>query len=96
MARKRPHSVHTEAKLKRREKKTKPGDPAAVFITKSEIAMHLGGASMNTIHRSIAAGDFPPPHSRPGRRFPIWLRKHWQAYVDTGRWPREAFPGYLR
>jgi hypothetical protein len=63
-----------------------------IFITKSEIAQMMSVADTKTIDSWIANGSFPPPHSRPGVRHAVWLRKHWQAYVDTGEWPKEAFP----
>lgn len=65
--------------------------PEATFITKTEIGAALGVGDLSTLDSWIAAGSFPPPHSRPGERFAVWLRKHWQAYVDGGEWPREAW-----
>jgi hypothetical protein len=67
-----------------------------LFITKTEIAAHMGIGNIGTIDAWIAEGTFPPPHGRPGRRFAIWLRKHWDAYVETGEWPREAWPKWRR
>jgi hypothetical protein len=66
---------------------------ARLFITKSEIGRALGVKDLRTIDAWIASGTFPPPHSRPGERFAVWLRKHWLVYVETGRWPEEAFRG---
>lgn len=63
----------------------------AVFVTKSEIAQALS-VHPGTIDRWIARGDFPPPHSRPGRCTALWLRAHFDAYVTQGRWPEAAFP----
>ena len=64
-----------------------------LFVTKTEIAAHLGVGNLATIDEWIREGSFPPPHSRPGQRFAVWLRKHWNAYVDSGVWPSAAFPG---
>jgi predicted DNA-binding transcriptional regulator AlpA len=69
---------------KRRPAKPRPD---ATFVTKSEIARELGGVAMSTIDRWIAAGTFPPPHSRIGPRYCVWLRQHWRQFVETGRWP---------
>lgn len=66
--------------------------PTPIFITKTEIANHLGVGGLGTIDDWIADGSFPPPHSRPGVRFAVWLRKHWDAYVATGAWPASAWP----
>jgi hypothetical protein len=79
----------TETETKRRGPRKK-ADP--LFITKTEIATHMGLGNLTTINDWIAAGTFPPPHSQPGERYAVWLRRHWQAYVDTGSWPDAAFP----
>jgi predicted DNA-binding transcriptional regulator AlpA len=63
-----------------------------VFISKTEMAQHLCLGDAGTLDDWIAKGDFPPPHSRPGERFAVWLRRHWDAYVASGAWPREAWP----
>jgi hypothetical protein len=52
----------------------------------------MGIGSLGTIDDWIAEGGFPPPHSRPGERFAVWRRKHWDVYVETGSWPPSAFP----
>lgn len=62
-----------------------------LFITKTAIAQHYGLGDMQTLDDWIEAGTIPPPHSQPGERYSVWLRKHWDVYVDTGRWPDEAF-----
>jgi predicted DNA-binding transcriptional regulator AlpA len=67
---------------------SKRADP--IFITKSEIAQLMGVADTKTIDSWIANGSFPPPHSRPGPRHAVWLRKHWNIFVDTGKWPEAA------
>lgn len=66
----------------------------SVFITKSEIAQMMSVGNTKTIDSWIAQGTFPPPHSRPGPLHTVWLRKHWQVYVETGMWPKEAFPEF--
>lgn len=62
-----------------------------VFITKAEIAHHLGIKCLATLDKWIATRRLPPPFDRPGERHPVWLRKHWAAYVDSGSWPRSAW-----
>lgn len=61
-----------------------------VFISKTEIAAHLG-CDTKTIDEWIKEGTVPRPHSRPGERFAVWRRAHWNTYVETGSWPSEAF-----
>lgn len=61
-----------------------------VFLTKVELATHLGCA-VRTVDRWIAAGTVPPPHSRPGPQTALWLRRHFTQYVETGAWPKEAY-----
>lgn len=75
---------------KKRGSRTNVSDP--VFITKTEIAAHMGIGNLATIDDWIASGTFPPPHSRPGERFAVWRRKYWNAYVETGEWPPASFP----
>lgn len=79
-----------KTKSKRGPRKARVAEP--LFITKTEMAQHLGVGDINTIDTWIANGSFPPPHSRPGERFAVWLRKHWNSYVETGAWPKEAYP----
>jgi hypothetical protein len=64
-----------------------------LFIDKSEIVFEFG-VDMQTIDRWVAAGTFPPPHSRSGERKALWLHKHFDYYVATGHWPKDAFPSY--
>ena len=61
------------------------------FITKFELAQHLGCA-VGTIDEWVENGTIPRPHSKPGKRHPVWLRKHYKIYRDTGRWPKESRP----
>ena len=86
--------MSTETKKKERGKRgpAKRVDP--LFITKTEISQHLGVGDMSTLDSWIAKSEFPPPHSRPGGRFAVWLRKHWNSYVEHGEWPKEAWPGW--
>lgn len=63
-----------------------------VFITKTEISQHFGIGDTSTIDSWISKGEFPPAHSRPGGRFVVWLRKHWNFYVEKGAWPKDAWP----
>ncbi len=67
---------------------SRPREP--VFIAKAELARELG-CTVGTLNTWIATGTIPPPHSRPGPRMAIWLRRHWQHYVETGRWPDDAY-----
>ncbi len=60
------------------------------FITKTELAKHLG-CHGSSIDLWVAAGKLPPPHSRPGEKHAIWLRRHYAIFRDTGKWPREAW-----
>jgi predicted DNA-binding transcriptional regulator AlpA len=82
----------TTAHQKRRSKKR----PESVFVTKAELAHLMGVGDTRTIDEWIAKRGFPPPHSYPGPRHSVWLRKHWDFYVANGCWPNEAFPAHLR
>jgi hypothetical protein len=62
------------------------------FITKVQMAREMGLKEPRTIDAWVAAGTWPPAHSRPSERVALWRRFHWLAYVETGRWPAEAFP----
>lgn len=79
-----------KAKEKRHRGPSKKADP--VFVTKAEIAQMMGVGSTKTIDSWVAQGNFPPPHSRPGKLHAVWLRKHWLYYVENGEWPDECFP----
>jgi hypothetical protein len=81
--------MRTETEKRKRGPRKKP-DP--IFITKTEIATHMGLGNLTTIDDWIVNETFPPPHSRPGERYAVWLRKYWQTYVETGSWPPAAFP----
>ena len=76
--------MKTKAKGKADAKKS------PLFITKTELAAHLG-CHIESIERWVAAGTIPPPHSRPGVGHTIWLRRHFDAYVESGEWPRDAY-----
>jgi hypothetical protein len=60
------------------------------FIGKVELAHHLQ-CHINTIDGWIEEGRIPPPHSWPGERHPIWLRRYYNVYRDTGEWPKDAW-----
>lgn len=66
--------------------------PVPLFITKTEIGNHLGLGCLATIDDWIEEGRFPPAHSWPGERYPVWRRRDWDHYVETGAWPLSAFP----
>lgn len=61
------------------------------FITKSELANHLG-CDIHTIDKWIISGTISPPHARMGKRHAVWLRRHYNAFVKNGSWPAEAYP----
>lgn len=65
------------------------GEPT--FLTKSQLAYAMGRVLPATIDDWIAAGTVPPPHSRPGAKCALWLKTHFDVYVQTGRWPDAAF-----
>lgn len=71
--------------------KTPAPQPPPVFVSKRELAHDLR-LTMHGIDRLIAEGLFPPPHSRPGPRHAVWLKRHYDAYVRDRKWPRDAFP----
>ncbi len=60
------------------------------FIGKAELARHLC-CHGNTIDNWIGDGTIPPPHYWPGPKHPLWLRKWYVAFRDTGKWPKEAW-----
>ena len=60
------------------------------FIGKAELAKHLG-CHINTLTGWMKDGTVPPPHSYPGEKHPIWLRKHYEHFRKTRRWPFEAY-----
>jgi hypothetical protein len=70
-----------------RKHKLVPSQPD--FITKFEMAQHLCCA-VGTIDEWMENGTIPEPHSSPGKRHPVWLRKHYEVYRDTGRWPQQG------
>lgn len=62
-----------------------------VTVTKTEMAHHLN-CDPEVIESSIESHLFPPPKFRPSERKSLWLRSHWQQYLRTGVWPKEAYP----
>lgn len=82
------------APKRRVRKRTAVMDRPPDFMTKDELAYHLG-CHINTINRWIRDGVIPGPHCRPGGKHPIWLRRHYEAFCKSGEWPREAFR-YIR
>jgi predicted DNA-binding transcriptional regulator AlpA len=61
------------------------------FITKSQLAHAMGEVDPATIDEWVAAGTFPPPHSRPGERTTVWRRSYYTFYLENGYWPPESF-----
>lgn len=76
--------------MKTKPKKGVRGTP--LFLTKGQLCYHLGEIDPATLDEWIAAGTVPPPHSRPGERTCLWRRDHFDAFLDTGRWPEAAWP----
>jgi hypothetical protein len=75
----------------RKSPRYKLKDAVPDFIGKFELARHLG-VRPQTIDKWVhVTRTFPPPHSQPGSRYAVWLRRHYQVYRDTGRWPEEAY-----
>jgi predicted DNA-binding transcriptional regulator AlpA len=68
-------------------------EPLPKLVTKSEVVEAIG-ADHSTLDGWIAAGDWPPPWLRaPSGRVSWWREEHVRAYLDTGRWPGEAWRG---
>jgi predicted DNA-binding transcriptional regulator AlpA len=65
-------SREAEGRPKRRPRKR----PESVFVTMAELAHMMGVGDTKTIDDWIAKRGFPPPHSYPGPRHAVWLRKH--------------------
>lgn len=63
-----------------------------LFIRAAELAHHFG-CDIRMIHRRVADGSLPPPHSTLGPSTSLWLRGHFDAYVKDGRWPEAAYKG---
>jgi hypothetical protein len=84
---KKPRKPPSEWKKTPRMKSIR--DKAPDFIGKAELAHHLQ-CHISTIDTWIEEGRIPPPHSRPGEKHPVWLRKHYEVYKGTGSWPRES------
>lgn len=60
------------------------------FIGKHEMARHMCVVP-STIDYWISKGSMPPPHSYPGLRHPVWLRRHYKSYRDNRVWPTESY-----
>ncbi len=71
-----------------RNKKIRSLEP--IFINKIELAHHLQ-CHVNSIDGWVANGTIPPPHSCPGVKHALWLRRHFTAFVESGVWPGEAW-----
>jgi hypothetical protein len=86
----------TEGKEAEAPKKKRPrGTGSPTFMNKSEIANELS-VTTEAIDKWIAAGTFPPPHSRPGKHTSLWLRSHYQHFVKHREWPRAAYPSIFK
>lgn len=71
-----------------RPKKVRPEKPA--FINGAEMARELGVATVS-LYKWVAEGFFPPQRCRPGACTRLWLRAHWDEFVATGKWPKDAW-----
>jgi hypothetical protein len=80
----------SEPKKGRRSRYHRIKDMVPDFIGKHELARHLC-VSTGTIDNWIYSGSIPAPHSRPSDRHPVWLRRHYNIYRDSGVWPKEAY-----
>jgi uncharacterized protein YeaC (DUF1315 family) len=88
------HVMSTDTNANTRKKrKHRNVSGQSVFMTKSQLAFAMGEVDTQTVDQWIARGTVPPPHSRPGSNTALWLREHFDHYVETGRWPKEAFRG---
>lgn len=85
---KRKRKPPTEWKKTVRMREIKEKDPD--FIGKAELARHLQ-CHVSTIATWIEDGTIPPPWLRPGEKHPVWLRKHYEAFKQSRRWPEEAY-----
>jgi predicted DNA-binding transcriptional regulator AlpA len=73
--------------MKAAERKTITPD----FICKTELATHLG-CDIHTINKWVIEGTIPPPHAKLGKRYVVWLRRHYREFLRTGQWPSESYP----
>jgi predicted DNA-binding transcriptional regulator AlpA len=78
------------ARRKRSERNHRIRQIEPDFITKVELAHHMGCA-VSTIDNWVKEGTIPSPYASPGTRHQVWLRKHYKHFRDTGTWPREAY-----
>lgn len=85
---KRQRKPSSEWKKTPRLREVKEKEPD--FIGKAELARHLC-CHVGTINDWIADGTIPPPHSRPGEKHAVWLRRHYEAFKKTREWPKEAY-----
>lgn len=74
---------------RRKTKAERLGRPR--FITKAQLAHELGQVDPRTIDLWVREKTVPPPHSRLGERTELWLREYFETFVETGRWPEEAY-----
>jgi predicted DNA-binding transcriptional regulator AlpA len=75
-----------DTKKPRAARKHKPRSTETDFVTKVELADHLG-CSLDTLAKWVEKGTVPKPHSWPGARHAVWRRRDYQHYVDNGSWP---------
>lgn len=59
------------------------------FISGAEIAREMC-TTTESLYEWVAKSHFPPPRCRPGASR-LWLRVHWDSFVVSGRWPKEAW-----
>jgi len=85
---KRKRKPSSEWKKTVRFKEAKDREPD--FISKFELARNLC-CHVNTLATWIAEGTIPPPWSKPGSKRPVWLRKHYNVFKRTRKWPEAAY-----
>jgi hypothetical protein len=81
------------AKAKPPKQKRPRGTTSQTFIGLSELAYELH-TTTPTLNRWVLEGRVPPPHSRPGKHSALWLRKHYQHFVNHKECPQAAYPTY--
>jgi len=82
--------IDQPAKRGRGRPRKQPSADKPTFISGVEIARELG-ISPPTLYRWVAEESFPEQRCRPGACTRLWLRAHWDEFVTTGKWPKEAW-----
>lgn len=77
---------------RKRGRPKKVRDEAPAFIGGPDLAYHFGITSQQ-LTKWIDQGHFPPPWARPGACTRLWQRSHWETFLATSKWPKEAWKG---